>query len=128
MNKAPTSPVQKWASYANLVRLQSTIGKRFISRPYLNNNITNSSQRRKFKHFGGWYLVVQPDVESVAEESVVEEFVGEEERGDDDDEVEELAEDEAEVVDVVLVVDVVGEKLEKEMQLGSSHVMTSAEK
>ena len=59
---------------------------------------------------------------------MVEEFVGEEERGDDDDEVEELAEDEAEVVDVVLVVDVVGEKLEKEMQLGSSHVMTSAEK
>ena len=115
MNKAPTSPAQKWVSYANLVRLQSTIGKRFISRPYLNNNITNSSQRRKFKHFGVWYLVVQPDVESVADEYVVEEFVGEEERGDDDDEVEELAEDEAEVVDVVLVVDVVGEKLEKEI-------------
>jgi hypothetical protein len=43
---------------------------------------------------------------------VVEEPVREEERDDDDDQVEELAEYEAKVVDVVLVVNIFGEKLE----------------
>ncbi len=58
------------------------------------------------------YVIVEPDVESVSEESVVEEPVREEERDYDDDQVEELAEDEAKVVDVVLVVNIFGEKLE----------------
>ena len=56
-------------------------------------------------------MIVEPDVEPVSEKSVVEEPVREEERYDDDDQVEELAEDEAKVVDVVLVVNVFGEKL-----------------
>ena len=56
-------------------------------------------------------MIVEPDVEPVSEESVVEEPVREEERDDDDDQVEELAEYEAKVVDVVLVVNVFGEKL-----------------
>ena len=54
-------------------------------------------------------LVVEEPV--VAEEPVVEEPVGQEERDEDNDQVQELTEDETEVVDVVLVVDVVGEKL-----------------
>ena len=57
------------------------------------------------------YLVVHPDVKSVVKEPVVEEPVGQEERDEDNDQVQELTEDETEVVDVVLVVDVVGEKL-----------------
>ena len=56
-------------------------------------------------------LVVHPDVKSVVKEPVVEEPVGQEERDEDNDQVQELTEDETEVVDVVLVVDVVGEKL-----------------
>ena len=50
-------------------------------------------------------------MKSVVKEPVVEEPVGQEERDEDNDQVQELTEDETEVVDVVLVVDVVGEKL-----------------
>jgi hypothetical protein len=60
-------------------------------------------------------VIVEPDVEPVSEESVVEEPVREEERDDNDDQVEELAENEAKVVNVVLVVNIFGEKLEKEI-------------
>ncbi len=60
-------------------------------------------------------MIVEPDVEPVSEESVVEEPVREEERDDNDDQVEELAENEAKVVNVVLVVNIFGEKLEKEI-------------
>ena len=52
-----------------------------------------------------------PHLEAVAQPSVGEEPVGGEEAQDRDDQVEELAEDEAEVVDVVLVVDVMSEEL-----------------
>ena len=56
---------------------------------------------------------IVPHLEAVAEPSVGQESVCGEETEDGDDEVEELAEDEPEVVDVVLVVDVVSEELQK---------------
>ena len=52
-----------------------------------------------------------PDSEAVAQEPVVQEPIGDEHGGEDDHEVEQLAEDETEVVDVVLVVDVGTEEL-----------------
>ena len=54
-----------------------------------------------------------PDLESVAEPAVGQESVGGEEADHGDHQVEELAEDEAKVVDVVLVVDVVTEELQR---------------
>ena len=56
-------------------------------------------------------LVVVPHLESVAEPPAGEEPVRGEEAEHRDDQVEALAEDESEVVDVVLVVDVVAEEL-----------------
>lgn len=60
-----------------------------------------------------YYLVIEPNVKAVTEESVIEEPVGHEEGDENDYQVEEFAEDEPEVVDVVLVVYVVGEKLKQ---------------
>ena len=51
------------------------------------------------------------DLESVTEPAVGQEAVGCEEADNGDHQVQELAEDEAKVVDVVLVVDVVSEEL-----------------
>ena len=62
--------------------------------------------------FLNWQLVVVPHLEAVAQPTVGEEPVGGEEAQYGDDQVEKLAEDEAEVVDVVLVVDVVSEELQ----------------
>ena len=55
------------------------------------------------------YLVA--DLESVTKPAVGQEAVGCEEADNGDHQVQELAEDEAKVVDVVLVVDVVSEEL-----------------
>ena len=57
-------------------------------------------------------LVVGEHLEAVGEEAVVEEGVRQEEAEDGHEEVQRLAEDEAVVVDVVLVVDVRAEELE----------------
>ena len=59
-------------------------------------------------------LVVVPDVESVSEKSPVEEDVGEEEDGDDDDQVQELAQDEAPEVNAKPAVYVFREVLKKD--------------
>ena len=54
-----------------------------------------------------------PDLEAVTEPAVGQEAVGGEEADNGDHQVEELAEDEPKVVDVVLVVDVVTEELQR---------------
>jgi hypothetical protein len=55
-----------------------------------------------------------PDPESVAQEAIVQEPVRDEQGGGYHKQVEELAEDESKVVDVVLVVDVGTKELERE--------------
>ena len=58
-------------------------------------------------------VVVVPDVEPVAEESFVQEDVGEAKDGQHDDEVQELAEDKAPEVDAKAALDAFGEVLKK---------------
>jgi len=52
-----------------------------------------------------------PHLESIGEESVVEESVGDDELDHDNDEVEELTENETTKVNIVFIVNVAAEKL-----------------
>ena len=67
----------------------------------------------RLQFFTWWKLVVVPDVESVSEKPPMEEDVSQDEDGEDDHQVQELAQDEAPEVNAKSTVNIFREILQK---------------